>query len=85
MKSVFRLLPFLFLLTLSGYLPGVRAETCRANIGQTTVNIPNIKYLPTLPINTQMTSAMADNGSGIPFPATCSCRRRAPNASSISS
>ncbi len=67
MKSVFRLLPFLFLLGLSAYLPGVRAETCRANIGQTTVNIPNIKYLPTLPINTQMTSAMADNGSGILF------------------
>ncbi|MGK6293150.1 hypothetical protein [Klebsiella pneumoniae] len=65
MKSVFRLLPFLFLLGLSAYLPGVRAETCRANIGQTTVNIPNIKYLPTLPVNTQMTSAMADNGSGI--------------------
>nr|HCI8172705.1 fimbrial protein [Klebsiella pneumoniae] len=37
MKSVFRLLPFLFLLGLSVYLPGVRAETCRANIGQTTV------------------------------------------------
>ncbi len=67
MKSVFRLLPFLFLLGLSAYLPGVRAETCRANIGQTTVNIPNIKYLPTLPVNTQMTSAMADNGSGIPM------------------
>ena len=66
MKSVFRLLPFLFLLGLSAYLPGVRAETCRANIGQTTVNIPNIKYLPTLPVNTQKTSAMADNGSGIP-------------------
>ena len=43
MKSVFRLLPFLFLLGLSAYLPGVRAETCRANIGQTTVNIPNIE------------------------------------------
>ena len=77
MKSVFRLLPFLFLLTLSGYLPGVRAETCRANIGQTTVNIPNIKYLPTLPVNTQMTSAMADNGSGIPF----SCDLQLPTAS----
>ena len=51
MKSVFRLLPFLFLLGLSAYLPGVRAETCRANIGQTTVNIPNIKYLPTLPLS----------------------------------
>ena len=50
MKSVFRLLPFLFLLGLSAYLPGVRAETCRANIGQTTVNIPNIKYLPTLQV-----------------------------------
>ena len=77
MKSVFRLLPFLFLLGLSAYLPGVRAETCRANIGQTTVNIPNIKYLPTLPVNTQMTSAMADNGSGIPF----SCDLQLPTAS----
>lgn len=77
MKSVFRLLPVLFLLALSGYLPGVRAETCRANIGQTTVNIPNIKYLPTLPVNTQMTSAMADNGSGIPF----SCDLQLPTAS----
>ncbi len=44
MKSVFRQLPFLFLLGLSAYLPGVRAETCRANIGQTTVNIPNIVF-----------------------------------------
>ncbi|WP_087588004.1 fimbrial protein [Klebsiella pneumoniae] len=77
MKSVFRQLPFLFLLGLSAYLPGVRAETCRANIGQTTVNIPNIKYLPTLPVNTQMTSAMADNGSGIPF----SCDLQLPTAS----
>lgn len=77
MKSVFRLLPFLFLLGLSAYLPGVRAETCRANISQTTVNIPNIKYLPTLPVNTQMTSAMADNGSGIPF----SCDLQLPTAS----
>lgn len=77
MKSVFRLLPVLFLLALSGYLPGVRAETCRANIGQTTVNIPNIKYLPTQPVNTQMTSAMADNGSGIPF----SCDLQLPTAS----
>lgn len=55
----------------------MRAETCRANIGQTTVNIPNIKYLPTLPVNTQMTSAMADNGSGIPF----SCDLQLPTAS----
>ncbi len=77
MQICFRLLPFLFLLGLSAYLPGVRAETCRANIGQTTVNIPNIKYLPTLPVNTQMTSAMADNGSGIPF----SCDLQLPTAS----
>ncbi len=42
MKSVF--VYFLFLLGLSAYLPGVRAETCRANIGQTTVNIPNSIY-----------------------------------------
>ncbi|MBD4420909.1 fimbrial protein, partial [Xanthomonas citri pv. citri] len=40
-------------------------------------NIPNIKYLPTLPVNTQMTSAMADNGSGIPF----SCDLQLPTAS----
>ncbi|ENE7040023.1 hypothetical protein AB1A73_005784 [Klebsiella pneumoniae] len=63
MKSVFRLLPFLFLLGLSAYLPGVRAETCRANIGQTTVNIPNIKYLPTLPVSIDIAALNVDIGS----------------------
>ncbi len=55
MKSVFRLLPFLFLLGLSAYLPGVRAETCRANIGQTTVNIPKEGA------NKQVISSQADS------------------------
>lgn len=68
MKSVFCPLPVLFPLALSGYLPGVWAETCHTNIDQTTINIPSTKYLPTLPANTQTTNAMAGDGSGIPFP-----------------
>ena len=49
------------------YSHGGWAETCKVDIGQMTVNVQNIKYLPTLPLNTQMTSVMADNGSGIHF------------------
>jgi hypothetical protein len=41
-----------------------------------TVNVQNIKYLPTLPLNTQMTGMMADNGSGIHF----SCDLQLPKA-----
>ncbi len=32
-----------------------------------TINVPNIRYLPTLRADTQMTNAMADNGGGIHF------------------
>lgn len=52
------------------------AENCNASAGQTTVNTQNITYLPTLPVNTQMTNQMADNGSGVRF----SCDLQAPAA-----
>lgn len=64
-----RIVSFLLLLMAGIYSHGGWAETCKVDIGQMTVNVQNIKYLPTLPLNTQMTSVMADNGSGIHF--TC--------------
>ena len=64
-----RIVSFLLLLMAGIYSHGGWAETCKGDIGQMTVNVQNIKYLPTLPLNTQMTSVMADNGSGIHF--TC--------------
>lgn len=45
------------------------AENCSNTIGDMTVNTQNIKYLPSLPINSQMSGSMADNSSGIRF--TC--------------
>lgn len=71
-----RIVSFLFLLMAGIYSHSGWAETCRGDIGQMTVNVQNIKYLPTLPLNTQMTGMMADNGSGIHF----SCDLQVPKA-----
>lgn len=71
-----RILSFLLLLIAVIYSHSGRAETCKADISQMTVNVQNIKYLPTLPLNTQMTSMLADNGSGIHF----SCDLQLPKA-----
>lgn len=71
-----RIISFLLLLMAGMYSHGGRAETCKGDIGQMTVNVQNIKYLPTLPLNSQMTSMMADNGSGIRF----SCDLQLPKA-----
>ena len=54
-----RIVSFLLLLMAGIYSHGGWAETCKGDIGQMTVNVQNIKYLPTLPLNTQMTSVMA--------------------------
>jgi type 1 fimbria pilin len=43
------------------------AENCEPTATQMTINTQNIKYLPTLPNNTQMTSSIADKGDGIHF------------------
>ncbi len=60
MKSVFRLLPFLFLLGLSAIFPACGLKPA-AQISARPRSIFLIsKYLPTLPVNTQMTSAMAE-------------------------
>ena len=71
-----RIVSFLLLLMAGIYSHGGWAETCKVDIGQMTVNVQNIKYLPTLPLNTQMTGMMADNGSGIHF----SCDLQVPKA-----
>jgi type 1 fimbria pilin len=67
MHSGYRTLQFLFLLATGIYTHYGWAESCGGSVGQMTINVQNIKYLPTLPANTQMTSAMADNGGGIHF------------------
>lgn len=66
---MYRFLSFLFLLMAGIYSQSGWSETCRANVGQMPINVSNIKFLPTLPVNTQMTGAIADNGNGITF--TC--------------
>lgn len=59
-----------FLLAIVGlFSPGAGAAACNGDTGQMTINFQNIKYLPSLRNNTQMTSIMADSGSGFRF--TC--------------
>ncbi|RAU40256.1 fimbrial protein [Pseudocitrobacter sp. RIT415] len=60
---------FIFLLIAGFYSHASHAETCMASVGQMTLNTQNLTYLPTLPVNSQMTNQMADNGNGIHF--TC--------------
>jgi len=69
---------YVLLLVLTGcWCQSSRAETCNASTTQMTVNMNNITYLPTLPVNTQMTHQIADNGSGIRF----NCDLQVPKAS----
>ncbi len=68
------------LLTVAGlFSPGVWAAACNGDTGQMTINVQNIKYLPSLRNNTQMTSIMADSGSGFRF----SCDQEARQAGAI--
>lgn len=67
MHRGFRLLQFVFLLIAGMYSQHGWAESCGGSVGQMTINVPNIRYLPTLRADTQMTNAMADNGGGIHF------------------
>lgn len=60
---------FLFLLAVAACSPRVWAESCSNTVGEMTINTQNIQYLPSLPVNSQMSHSMADNGSGIRF--TC--------------
>ncbi|MCU6670976.1 type 1 fimbrial protein [Enterobacteriaceae bacterium H4N4] len=71
----------LYLLLLIGGLfsPGVWAAACNGDTGQMTINFPNFKYLPSLPNNTQLTSIMADSGSGFRF----TCDREAQQAGAL--
>ena len=45
----------------------VWAESCNSTVGEMTVNTQNVQYMPSLPVNSQMTHSLADNGSGIHF------------------
>lgn len=47
----------------------VWAESCNSTVGEMTINTQNVQYLPSLPVNSQMSHSLADNGSGIHF--TC--------------
>lgn len=67
MRRGFRIMQLVFLLMAGIYSHYGWSESCSGSVGQMTINVPNIRYLPTLPVNTQMTNAMADNGSGIHF------------------
>ncbi|URO00728.1 type 1 fimbrial protein [Leclercia adecarboxylata] len=69
-----------FLLAIVGlFSPGAGAAACNGDTGQMTINFQNIKYLPSLRNNTQMTSIMADSGSGFRF----TCDPQAQQASAI--
>lgn len=59
------------LMVLAAGFSGQRAwaESCDKTVGDMTINTANIRYLPTLPNNTQLSHSLADNGSGIRF--TC--------------
>lgn len=63
----FRLVALLCLLLSAIYSQPGWAESCGGRVGQMTINVPNIRYLPTLRADTQMTNAMADSGGGIHF------------------
>ena len=66
----------LFLLAAAACSPRVWAESCSNTVGEMTINTQNIQYLPSLPVNSQMSHSMADNGSGIRF----TCDLQAPAA-----
>ncbi|MEO3990769.1 fimbrial protein [Pseudocitrobacter cyperus] len=69
---------FFFILLIAGfYSHASRAESCMATVGQMTLNTGNLSYLPTLPVNTQMTSQIMANGDGVHF----TCDLQAPKAS----
>lgn len=67
MRNVLHAVYVLLLILMGCWCQSSWAETCNASTAQMTININNITYLPTLPVNTQMTNQMPDNGSGIRF------------------
>ena len=68
---------FIMLLATACGCQSAWAESCSNTIGEMTINTQNIQYLPTLPVNSQMSHSMADNGSGIRF--TCDLQVPAAN------
>lgn len=68
---------FIMLLAMACGCQSAWAESCSNTIGEMTINTQNIQYLPTLPVNSQMSHSMADNGSGIRF--TCDLQVPAAN------
>ncbi|MCX9039277.1 fimbrial protein, partial [Citrobacter portucalensis] len=77
MYKRFRIVCLLMLLIASLCGQQVLAENCNSTIGDITINTTNIKYLPTLPNNTQLSHSMANNGSSIRF----TCDLQTPKAS----
>ncbi|WP_313079890.1 fimbrial protein [Atlantibacter sp.] len=75
-----RLSLYLLLLVAGLFSPGVWAAACNGDTSQMTINFQNIKYQPSLRDNTQMTSLMADSGSGLRF----TCDQQAMQAGSLS-
>ncbi|WP_034912593.1 fimbrial protein [Erwinia sp. 9145] len=69
MSHTLRSASFFLLLLATVYCQPGLAETCNASVGQMTLNTQNIRYQPTLPVNTQMTNSLSVNGDGIHF--TC--------------
>ncbi|MGL5239880.1 MAG: fimbrial protein [Kluyvera ascorbata] len=69
MNRRYVLFGWLILLVAGISSPRVWAESCNTTVGDMTINTQNVQYLPTLPVNSQMSHSLADNGSGIHF--TC--------------
>ncbi|WP_052284503.1 fimbrial protein [Kluyvera genomosp. 1] len=76
MRRNYRFVCSLILLAAAISSPRVWAENCSNTVGDMTINTQNIQYLPSLPVNSQMSHSMADNGSGIRF----TCDLQAPAA-----
>lgn len=69
MSVTVRFIAGLLLLLAGAFSQSARAENCQGSTQQMTINFNNIRYLPTLGNNLQMSGTMADNGGGIHF--TC--------------
>lgn len=77
MRRNHRIICFIILLMAGFGSHRAWAENCNSTVSGMTINTQNVKYLPTLPVNSQMSQSMADNGSGIRF----SCDLQVPLAS----
>ena len=65
MNRRYALFGWLILLVAGISSPRVWAESCNTTVGDMTINTQNVQYLPTLPVSSQMSHSLADNGSGI--------------------